>query len=123
MDVAENLPKNKDFLGSNPDVYILVNTFRKVGKQERVYTTARTRIVSGNTDPVFEELLRMSSVGSGLIVINVMSSHTMGSDTIIGQAILDLEKYCGLYSSCVQRHIRLPLKEMSHDVHDTTGEL
>ena len=40
----------------------------------------------GNTNPVFEQECRMSSVGKGaLLVLNVMSKHSFGGDTIIGQ--------------------------------------
>jgi hypothetical protein len=105
---------------SNPDVYVLVNTFRKVGRQQRCYSTGKTRVISGNKNPVFEEDLRLSLVGQGSIILNVMSTHTLGQDTVIGQAIIDLEKHRSLYQG-EKMNLRLPLKEASAPVHDTTG--
>lgn len=121
IDYCEGLPKNKDMFASKPDVYVLVNTYRKVGKQERCYTTGKTRAILGNTDPCFDESLRLSCAGhSGLVVINVMSKHTMAADTLIGQAIINLDNHQELYKGAVH-NLKIPLTQLTHDVHDTTG--
>ena len=111
---------NKGFMASLPDTYVLTNTFRKVGKQERCFSTAKTAVATGSINPVFQEDLRLSCVGQGCVVINVMSRHTLGGDTIIGQAIINLEKYRSLYKGEIL-NVKLPLKNAAHAVHDTTG--
>ena len=88
VDYATDLPNNKDWTSSKPDVYVLVNVFRKVGKLERCYSTSKTRVIPGNTNPVFEEDLRLAGVGQGTVVVNVMSQHSFGGDTLIGQVLI-----------------------------------
>ena len=80
-----------------------------------------TRVVIANCDPVFDESMRLSCVGhSGFVVINVMSRHTMASDTLIGQAIINLDTHRELYMGAIH-HLKLPLAHFKHEVHDCTG--
>ena len=103
------------------DVYILVNTFRKVGKHQRCYTVAKTKVITQNTDPVFNQAIRVACVGhAGYVVFNVMSKHTIGGDTLMGQAVITLENHRELYEGQAH-HLRLPLDSMKHEVHDSTG--
>ena len=89
IDYAENLPCNKDFMSTKPDAYVMVNSFRKVGKLERCFSTTKTRVIPGNTNPVYEQDVKISCVGQGTVIFNVMSQHSFGGDTLIGQ-VLDI---------------------------------
>ena len=98
-----------------------MNTFRKVGKQQRCYTVAKTKVVVQSLDPIFNQAIRIACVGhAGFVVFNVMSKHTLAEDSIIGQAVINLENHKELYEGSVH-NLRLPLQTIKHDVHDSTG--
>jgi len=96
------------------------------------------RVVRANTSPVFEEPLRLSSVGRGaVLVLNVMSKYSFGGDSIIGQVIRRAFHFCNaniLLSQCIfdidkrkellsgKKHFyRLPLTKPTHLVCDSSG--
>merc|ERR1711871_1529818 len=131
IDFGDELPTNNDFMKSKPDVYVLANTFRMVASRakgvstakEKIYTTGKTRTISGNISPVWEEDMTLSLLGhKSLLCLNVMSRHNFGPDSIIGQCILNPEHMRALYSGH-KVHLTLPVKQMQHNVYDTTGTL
>jgi len=67
----------------------------------------------------------LSAVGqSSSLVINVMSKHTIGGDSIVGQAVIQLDKNKELYKG-EKKVFKLPLQAFSSTdspkVYDTTG--
>ena len=55
-----------------------------------------------------------------LLTLNVMSRHTIGPDTLIGQCILSVAQMQQLYSG-KKLHISLPIQQLQHVVYDTSG--
>ena len=49
-----------------------------------------------------------------------MSSHTMGPPSLIGQAVIDLDKYPEAFKGC-PKHFLIPLGQKMHAIYDTTG--
>ena len=47
VDYASDIPNNNDVWSSKPDVYVLLNILRKVGKTQRCYSTGKTRVMPG----------------------------------------------------------------------------
>ena len=70
-----DLPVNSDIMGSKPDVFVLINTFRKIGDRNRLYSCAETRTIKAATDAVYEEEFRCASIGEGMVVVNVVKSE------------------------------------------------
>lgn len=113
-DFAEDLPCNYDMFSTKPDTYLLANTFRLLKNKERCYTTGKTRVIVGNTSPVWEQELRLSTVGTGaLIIINVMSRHLFGGDSIVGQCVVNFDKLQDIYRGR-KHNLRLPVKPVNH---------
>lgn len=128
IEYATDLPVNSDMLGSKPDVFILANTFstkkkKKNGEEIKVQhcdSTNKTRTIIGNQNPVFEEEFTAASVGSGKIVLNVMSEHTLWAPTLVGQAVIEQKKYWDLMAGKPKKFL-LPLKQKTEQIYDQTG--
>ena len=115
-----DLPPNSDIMSTKPDVFVLINTFRNIGNRNKLYSCAETRKIKATTNPVYEEEFRCASVGKATVVVNVMSSHTMGPPSMIGQALVDLDNYPELFHGSSKQFL-ISLHEKVHAVYDTTG--
>jgi len=81
-------------MGYKPDVYVVVNVVRKnkLGA-DYCFTGTKSSIVRGSESPKYTEKLKICTVGNDKIIFNVMSSHLMGGDTILGQVITLYSKF------------------------------
>ena len=124
VEYATDLPANNDMMGSKPDIFVLINTFSKKNlKKGRVLhcdSTNKSRTIVANQNPVFEEEFTSSAVGSGKIVLNVMSEHTLWAPTLVGQAIIEQKKYWDLLAGKPKKFL-IPLQQKKEPIYDQTG--
>jgi hypothetical protein len=125
IEYATDLPVNNDMMASKPDVFVIANTFShkklKSGKVlKQCDSTSKTRTIVANQNPVFEEDFTVASIGSGKIVLNVMSAHTLWAPTLIGQAVIKQEKYYDLMQGKPKKFL-IPLAKKTQPIYDETG--
>merc|ERR1711871_782650 len=118
VDFASGLPKNNDFLGSPPDVFILTNAHRYMGKQKELCkSTAQTQVVPASTEPIYQETVKLTCVGRSILCANVMSAHSFGGPTILGQCRIDLDKHKEIYSG-KRKSFKVPLQPIKSKVYE-----
>jgi len=72
--------------GAIPDSFVLVNAKRLFKGKEVCCSAATTAVCPKSCAPSFSEKLRLTMIGSGgTIALNVMSKHTFGASTLLGQ--------------------------------------
>merc|ERR1711871_1171213 len=118
VDFGTDLPTNNDFFSTKPDVYVLANVFKKIHKgKEQIKSSAVTSVIPGTTQPIFREKLKMTCTGRTQLVLNVMSQHSVGKSSILGQCRLDIEKHRELYNG-KKKSFKLPLEKIRHDIYE-----
>jgi hypothetical protein len=118
IDFGTDLPKNNDFFGSLPDVFVLANVFKKLHKgKEQIKSSAVTQVVPGTIQPIFREKVKLTCTGKTQLVLNVMSQHSVGQSSLLGQCRLDLEKHRELYNG-KKKSFKLPLEKIRHDIYE-----
>ena len=110
-------------LGSKPDVYVILNTFKKSKSKNSklvLFTVSETRTIRDNTFPVFDEDLRMCVIDSGILTFSVLSRHTYGADTFLGQAVIDMSSQADAYKG-LKKKIRCMLSQATYPIHNSSG--
>ena len=109
VEYGKDLPRNTDFLSSFPDTHVLVNAMKKTPQGSyKCCSVTETSIFPSSQHPTYNEPLRLSIVGDdGLIVLSVVSHHTISSDSCVGQVkniiyfYIFILQYCKLMLLCL----------------------
>merc|ERR1711991_681661 len=115
-----------DFMLSNPDTFVVATIIKceGLGGEEYCFSSSRTRTCPGSTDPIYNEEIHISDFGKhSKLVLNVYSSHIMGSDTFIGQSTVHLDEWKGLADGKRRHRFELTLEKATEPVYDARGRL
>ena len=126
--IVKNLPPY-DFMGILPDTYVVVSMMRQKkskkpsGKNKNYcFSSSHSKVVVNSTCPIYNQDIKITAVASGTLVLSVMSQHTLGADTFLGQAELQIEDYHNL-SNGDRHHFTLSLSELKIPVYDHFGNV
>lgn len=116
-------------MGILPDTYVVVSMMRQKkskkpsGKNKNYcFSSSHSKVVVNSTCPIYNQDIKITAVASGTLVLSVMSQHTLGADTFLGQAELQIEDYHNL-SNGDRHHFTLSLSELKIPVYDHFGNV
>ena len=84
------------------------------------FSAVKSATVINSQSPVFNESRSASLVGNSKVVFNLLSTHLIGTDTFMGQAVIDLEKFH--ISNGKSHQFDLTLGPMVEALYDTKGQ-
>ena len=111
---------------SNPDTFVVATIVKckELDGEKYCFSSSRTKTRPGSTNPIYNEEIHTSDFGKhSKLVLNVYSSHIMGSDTFIGQSTVHLDEWKGLADGKRRHRFELTLGKATEPVYDARGRL
>jgi C2 domain len=104
-----------------PTAYVIVNSIKTNSRRQSCSSSTTSKPTKeATTNPEWNEKIRLTLHGTGVITLNVFSKNLFTADTFLGQAVINLNDYNGMYNG-KEFELTLPLKDKAFPVFDDIG--